>query len=80
MPAPLPKVLLDESPATKFLYSWLLPQGKVSYTVQQITDHTGVSYKSVSDGLRRLKMLSLLREVTPAHPPKRRIYEVLKNP
>lgn len=80
MPAPLPEPLLGESPATKFLYTWLLPQGLVSYTVRDLAEHTGLSYKSVSDGLRRLKMLSLLEEVGSAHPPKRRTYKVLKNP
>lgn len=79
MPAPLPEPLLGESPATKFLYTWLLPQGLVSYTVRDLAEHTGLSYKSVSDGLRRLKMLSLLEEVGSSHPPKRRTYNVLKN-
>ncbi len=81
MPAPLPEPLLGESPATKFLYTWLLPQGLVSYPVRQLAKHTGLSYKSVSDGLRRLKALSLLQEVVPARPPKRsRTYKVLKSP
>ena len=76
----MPEVLLDESPVTKFLYKWLLPQGPVSYTVRGLAECTGMSYKSVSDGLGRLKALSLLHEAVAARPPKRRVYKVSKSP
>ena len=76
MPMPLPQVLLGETPATKFLFVWLAPQGKVNYTVRQLAEHTGVSYKSVSDGLKRLKVLKLVRETTPPVGPVRRVYAV----
>lgn len=78
MPAPLPAALLDEGPATKFLYSWLLPQGSVSYTVRDIAGATGLSFRSVGDGLRRLRTLSLLHETVRATGTSRRIYHVSK--
>jgi hypothetical protein len=75
---PLPEVLLPESPATKFLYSWLLTQGSVSYTVRDIADATGLAFKSVSDGLGRLRALSLLHETAHAAGAMRRIYHISK--
>lgn len=76
MPEALPKVLLAESPATKFLYSYLLPQGAVDYSVRELAEHTGLAYKSVSDGLGRLKALELMQETKPAVGPARRVYSV----
>lgn len=80
MPAPLPEPLLPEAPATKFLYAWLLPQGLVDYPVRVLAEHTGVSYRSVSVGLARLKALSLLEETRTRHGPERRVYRVRKSP
>ena len=76
MPAPLPQMLLDEAPTTKFLFIWLLPQGAVNYSVRELAEHTGLAYKSVSDGLKLLKVLGLMRETTPPVGAARRVYKV----
>ena len=79
-PDPLPADLLAEAPATKFLYAWLLPQGLVDYPVRAVAEHTGLSYRSVSAGLARLRALSLLEEVQPKNGPERRVYRARKGP
>ncbi len=71
---PLPKALLAEAPSTKFLYLWLLPQGRVSYTVRGTVEATGLSYVSVSKGLARLRALKMVHTVVKAEGSRSGVY------
>lgn len=62
-PKPLPEMLRVENPTTKLLYTWLEPQGAVSYSVQQIEEALELSHRVVQDGLTRLRALGLLDDI-----------------
>ena len=59
----LPDELLEEYPATKLLYTWLLPQGEVSFSVRELEEALGLDAKTANQALNRLRELDLIEDL-----------------
>jgi DNA-binding transcriptional ArsR family regulator len=62
-PERLPPILLEEPAHVKFLWMWLRDQGTVSYSLREMEAATGVTYRTLSRGVRRLRELGLLEDL-----------------
>ena len=58
----LPEELERETPMTKLLYLWLLPQGEVRYSHRQMAEALHVERYQVSVALKRLRELGLVED------------------
>jgi DNA-binding transcriptional ArsR family regulator len=61
-------LLADLVTVDKLLWSYLISEGEGEYTVQFLTDHLGLSSRSVRVGLNTLKAVGLLEVLDPGGP------------
>ena len=59
----LPDELLEQTPAVKLMYLWLLPQGEVSYSLSELEQHLGLARKPVMNALAKLRELGFLKDL-----------------
>lgn len=75
-PDAIPRRLKEEGPTVKLLWAWLRGQGWVSYSVRDIEQATGVSFKAAHNALIRLRELNYLEDVGESKERERGVYRV----
>lgn len=67
-PPPFPEELLEAAPSVKVIYLWLLPQGEVSYSIDDVAEALGFTRDTATDALKALRVADLLVDVEAARP------------
>lgn len=73
----IPEILEGEANAVQFLYMWLQPQGKVSYSYSDLVELVRLRSYSVMKALERLENLKLLKMYEKPTPHTRGTFKIL---
>jgi DNA-binding MarR family transcriptional regulator len=73
----IPEILEGEANAVQFLYLWLLPQGKVSYSYSDLIELVRIRSYSVMKALERLEELNLLKMYEKPTPHTRGTFKII---